>query len=880
LDIASKRRLCTILVVLAAAPAAAAERDAAKPAADQAISASWRLVENREDRFKAELKLVNGSSLPLADGWALYFNSAAKLLPDSLHGDFTLTHVNGDFYVLRPKTGLKPLAPGDSYSSTWEGQPWAINTSDAPSGFYLVRDDRSKPRQPVPVPLRIEAFPEPSKLRRGATDVLPVVTAESRYIENESLKKLPERQLLKVVPTPVQYQPRDGKVELRSSTQILCETRLAAEAKFLAAALGELLSNPVAVQHGAQVERRSPHAIRLRVAEIDVAGSMKRAGDEAYVLTVDSKDGVEIVGSDSAGVFYGLQTLRALLPVTSYRQRNDRIEVEAVRIADAPRFRYRGQHLDVARNFHSKHTVMKLLDLMAFYKLNRFHWHLTDDEGWRLEIKQLPELSEVGGRRGHTLDESDRLIPSHGSGPFSDPASSAGSGFYTQDEFIEILRYANARHIAVIPEFDFPGHARAAIKSMEARSRRLRSNDPQAASQYLLRERGDESKYESVQMWRDNVVDVGREATYRFLDVVFGEVADMYQRAGVPLTSIHLGGDEVPNGAWEKSPACEMVPVDEGSKVPRRGQLEIYFLKRASELLARRSIRPACWEDCLLLDLDQTKPKPEPHRASGTVAPIAYVWNNVWGWGREDAAYRLANAGYDVVLSNATHLYLDLAYEKDPLDRGYYWAGFVGLRSPFEFVPLDVFKNADRNSMGQPLGADVRAGRERLTADGAKHIIGIQGQLWAENLRDAESVEYMAFPRMIALAERAWAASPAWANIDDASARRSQLQPDWNQFANRLGQRELPRLDYLFGGVQYRLPPPGVVLRNGRVQANVALPGLELRYTTDGTEPDEKAPVFAESIPATREVKLRTFDSRGRGSRTIGIGANIPSATK
>ena len=136
-------------------------------------------------------------------------------------------------------------------------------------------------------------------------------------------------------------------------------------------------------------------------------------------------------------------------------------------------FRYRGVHLDVARNFQSKATVKKLLDLMAFYKLNRLHWHLTDDEGWRIEIRALPELTDVGARRGHTLDEANHLVPSHGSGPFADDATSPGNGFYSQDDFVEILQYAHARHITVIPELDFPGHARAAIKAMEARHRRL-----------------------------------------------------------------------------------------------------------------------------------------------------------------------------------------------------------------------------------------------------------------------------------------------------------------------------------------------------------------------------------------------------------------------
>jgi hexosaminidase len=406
---------------------------------------------------------------------------------------------------------------------------------------------------------------------------------------------------------------------------------------------------------------------------------------------------------------------------------------------------------------------------------------------------------------------------------------------------------------------------------MEARRNRLVASDTNTANEFLLRDPKDESKYESVQMWRDNVVDVGRDSTYGFLEVVFSELADIYRRAGVPLTSVHLGGDEVPNGVWEKSPACASIPLDKSSKIPRRGQLELHFLNRAADLLSKRSIQSACWEDCLLLEVDEDKSAADSRRKAGRPVPTAYVWNNVWGWGREDAAYRLANAGFDVVLCNATHLYLDLACEKDPLEPGYYWAGFVDARAPFEFVPPDVFKNADRNTMGQPVSESSLADRVRPTTEGLRHIIGIQGQLWAENLRTNEALEYMAFPRLISLAERTWARPPAWANIDDSTVRKSKMADDWNHFANRLGQRELPRLDYLDGGVRYRLPPPGAVMRNNQVFANVAFLGLEIRYTTDGTEPTKSSNVYTKPLPAQHGIKLKTFDTRGRSSRATEV---------
>jgi hexosaminidase len=192
---------------------------------------------------------------------------------------------------------------------------------------------------------------------------------------------------------------------------------------------------------------------------------------EAYEVSIDLA-GIDIVGVDAAGVFYGIQSLRMLLPLDAYREARTSINVPAVTMSDAPRFPYRGLHLDVSRNFQPKEAVLRLFDLMALYKLNTFHFHLTDDEGWRLAIDGLPELTEIGGRRGHTTDEREHLIPSYGSGPDPDPAVSYGSGWYSRADFIEMLQYAHERHIEVIPEVDVPGHARAAIVAMKERHRR------------------------------------------------------------------------------------------------------------------------------------------------------------------------------------------------------------------------------------------------------------------------------------------------------------------------------------------------------------------------------------------------------------------------
>jgi hexosaminidase len=238
----------------------------------------------------------------------------------------------------------------------------------------------------------------------------------------------------------------------------------------------------------------------------------------------------------------------------------------------------------------------------------------------------------------------------------------------------------------------------------------------------------------------------------------------------------------------------------------------------------------------------------------------AYCWNNAWGGGQEDIAYRLANAGYPVVLANAAHLYFDLAPAKNPHEPGYYWAGFVGTRDAFTFCPLDAGAAPGRTPMGAAMDPGALAAMTRLDAAGAARIAGLQGQLFGENARTPERLEYLAAPRLVALAERAWSPDPRW---QDTSAAAH----GWAEFANRLGQRVLPQLDAVLA-YGYRLPPPGVARIDGAIHANVALPGLALHYTVDGSEPTQASPRYTAPVASSR-LHIATFDTRGRKSRTV-----------
>ncbi|MQY72595.1 MAG: family 20 glycosylhydrolase, partial [Dehalococcoidia bacterium] len=545
------------------------------------------------------------------------------------------------------------------------------------------------------------------------------------------------------------------------------------------------------------------------------------------------------------------------------------LSLDLTNIEDAPRFPYRGLHLDVSRNFHSKESVKKLLDLMSFYKLNKFHMHLSDDEGWRLAIDGLPELTELGASRGHTIDELQNLYPAYGSGPFSDPAISYGTGHYSREDFIEILKYATARHIEIIPEIDIPGHARAAIKAMNARYEKyMAQGEPEKAREFLLHDFEDQSEYTSAQNYHDNVICVCLESSYAFIESVVADIVAMYQAAGAPLTAIHCGGDEVPHGAWEKSPVCQTF-LQEHPEIGGVDNLHIYFLRRFVNILARHDIKVAGWEEIALRKGSEGTSEtlmPNPEFLEDGFQ--TYVWNAVWGWGGEDLAYRLANFGYPVIMCNASNLYFDLAYNPDPAETGLNWSGYVDTRKPFELTPLDIIKTATTDMYGNPLDIEtLTREKARLSDEGKKNFLGIQAQLWSEILRGPDLLEYMAFPKLLGLAERAWATTPGWTEIENREARFEALEDDWNIFVNMLGQRELPRLEYLYGGVNYRIPLPGAVYQDGLLKANVRFPGLTIRYSTDGSEPDSNSMEYSGPVNVGGQIKLRAFSQTGRSSR-------------
>jgi len=820
------------------------------------ISISWQAIQNNYNNGKSSLNALditnNGHQTLPATGWKLYFNSARDITPATVSGNAVINQLNGDLFCLTPTASFTALKPGDTERVEFLGDE-VVNISDSPEGPYFVWD--AQPDKGYAIGnFTIKPF---------SPSYIGLVTPETIYNQNKAIADVPKQNLTKVFPTPASYKETGGNFTLTPKTAFAADPDFYVEGNSLAMELGKLLGTILSLPTEKPVSKEQ-NIILQKVSGL---------GPEAYNLSVTPQN-IAISASTSTGIFYGIQSLKTLLPASAYEHPQKAIQIPCVEVKDEPRFGYRALLLDVARNFQTKQEVLKLLDAMALYKLNVFHFHLTDDEGWRLEIPSLPELTSVGSQRGHTLDSKTHLPASHGSGP--DIGQLAGSGYYTRAEYIEILKYATARHIMVIPEIESPGHARAAVKSMNARYAHFMAMGKQAeAEKYLLHDMKDESQYASVQSWTDNVIDVSLPSTYTFFDEVINTLISTYKEAGAPLTTINFGGDEVPSHVWEKSPAY-LALKSTHPEIQSTNDLWYYFYGRLGQMLKDRGLQLAGWEEmCLRKTMLDGKPYniPNPDFESNHIQ--AEVWNNVLGDGQEDLAYKLANGGYKVVLASVTNLYFDMAHYKSFDEPGYYWGAYIDVDKPFSFIPYDYFKNTKVNKDGQPLSPTLFVGKQRLTDYGKTNIMGLQGCLWGENIKSPERAEYMIFPSLLGLAERAWAPDPDWATEPDTAKSNAEYQQAWANFVNILGKRELPRLTYYSGGYNYRIPKPGVVLQDGKYLANMQFPGFTIRYTTNGKDPDEKSKVYNSGVTVTgNDVKFRAFDNKGRGSN---VSEPVPS---
>lgn len=573
---------------------------------------------------------------------------------------------------------------------------------------------------------------------------------------------------INIIPKPRSIEAGSGNFTFNSETKLVATDKLG---KRNAEILAEYFQSRFGAKLKITSKPQKGNAI-VFITAVPTTGIVPNA--ERYSLTVE-KDFIQISGGER-GQFYGIQSLMQLMRADTLG-----FDVPAVRINDSPRFPYRGMHLDVARHFQPVEFVKKYIDLMSQYKFNYFHWHLTEDQGWRIEIKKYPRLTEVGSQRPETVKERN-LTPYIGDGI-------PHGGFYTQKEIKDVVEYAKARHITVIPEIELPGHASAALAAY-----------PQfgCKANYQYKVQTTWGIFKEVYCPTDE--------TFKFLEDVLEETIKLFPDSPY----IHIGGDEVLKDHWKESTFVQELKQKENLKDEH--EVQSYFVRRIEKFINSKGKKIIGWDEIL----------------EGGLAPNATVMS----WRGMKGGIEAAKSKHDVIMTPTDYVYFDYgqgdpAYE--PLNIGSY----VPLEKVYSFEPVP----------------------KELTADEAKYIIGGQANVWTEYMKTQSAVEYMAFPRMLALAE------VLWSRAEDRN---------YADFQQRLVSN-LPRL--AARNVNYRIPEPvglGNIITDDEKVSIMLSPsaGSRLRYTTDGSTPDDTSPFYEKPIEiALKEREVTTL-------KTVVIGPN------
>lgn len=513
---------------------------------------------------------------------------------------------------------------------------------------------------------------------------------------------------------------------------------------------------------------------------IELQANYANENKEAYQLTVDNKK-VVINGASDAATFYGIQTLRKSVPAYSD---NKEIQFPAVAITDYPRFAYRGMMLDVGRHFYPLDFIKEYIDILALHNINTFHWHLTDDQGWRLEIKKYPKLTEIGSKRSET-------VIGKNSGKFD---GKPYSGFYTQDEAREIVAYAAERYITVIPEIDLPGHMLAALTAY-----------PELGCTG--------GPYEVGKKWGvfDDVLCVGNEKTFEFLENVYTELIDIF-----PSKFIHIGGDECPKVRWKECPKCQAKIKELGIKADKEHsaeeKLQSYCISRMEKFLNSKGRDIIGWDEIL----------------EGGLAPNATVMS----WRGVEGGIAAAKQGHNAIMVPNQYLYFDYYQTEDAENEPFLGiGGNLPIEKVYSYEPIS----------------------NQLTEDEIKYIIGVQANMWTEYLTDKKLVEYQLLPRIDALSEVQWTMPE---------------KKDFISFSQRLGNMLAL---YKKSGYNYAKHIYNV---HAEVKPNfdkkvidVTLSTFDnapIYYTTDGTEPTDKSILYNQPIEINSAVTLKAVAIRGK----------------
>ena len=481
-----------------------------------------------QDQMEVTFEVTNPSEDVWQGGqWTLHWNQFSGVLqqerlPEGIHivptknSQYWQLHF-GSSYSLNPGETLK-------FSALQTGiMPRLVM---GPIGFFVHNASQEK-LYDLESQIHWEKAP-------GVSD-LNLPTAADRYATYEGITPLPKKDLHWVLPTP-------QKIELQNDYRPFPTT--------LSIDFGVFQEQAAFLSERMQQGLDFSLTTNSEKAQIQIQKN-STLEEEAYQLVI-GQENITIAASGYSGLFYGMGSLYQIL-IHAQREGNG---VPLLQIEDAPRFGHRGFMLDLSRNYTPKEKILEILDYMAYYKLNLFDLKLSDDEGWRIEIPGLEELTEIGSKRGFTQDEKDRLLPMYGSG--SGEKESQGSGYLTRTDFIEILQAATQRNIRVVPQISFPSHARAAVVAMKARYENLlEKGEVEAANEYRLHDPNDQSDYTSAQLFKDNTICICDPSAFRFFEKVFDEIKAMYTEADLPMKTYNIGADELPYGVWQKSPLCE-----------------------------------------------------------------------------------------------------------------------------------------------------------------------------------------------------------------------------------------------------------------------------------------------------------------------------------
>jgi hexosaminidase len=564
---------------------------------------------------------------------------------------------------------------------------------------------------------------------------------------------------VRLIPQPVSLQTSPGVFQLRPSTKIV----LAVDTPEVRRT-GEYLQKTLEASTGYTLKIVSgrPDSTAGGVIVLSLVAGKADGQPEGYELKMTPPLVVSIQAPAAAGIFYGVQTLLQLFPpeILSAQKRDVAWVAPCVQITDYPRFAWRGVLLDVSRHFFSKQYVERYLDEMARYKLNVFHWHLTDDNGWRIEIKGLPQLTKVGAWRVPRLAKwGTRESPRDG-----EPVTEGG--FYTQDDIREVIAYAKDRFITVLPEIEMPGHAMAALASYPELSCTGGPFHVNPGSPY----------YGKI----DNNFCPGNDQTFEFLDKVLTEVAALF-----PSEYIHVGGDECLKTFWHACPKCQKRMKDE--HLANEEELQSYFIRRAEKIVESKGKHLIGWDEIL----------------EGGLAPNATVMS----WRGFEGGVAAAKQKHKVVMSPVDFAYLDY-YQGDPLLEPRTF-GSLTVSKAYQFEPI-------------PEGVDPQ------------YILGGQANLWTESVPTERHVEYMTWPRVLALSETFWSKKEA---------------RNWDSFVPRMeahfGRLDAAGVNYARSVYDVKITPEKDASAKMILRMSAEIPGCDIYYTFDGTNPDAFSPKYA-----------------------------------